>query len=131
MKIVELKRKRKILNRKKKKLKTKYERLYKSELSQLEEELFAIDLQLKAKEKNTQTIYSTKPSVKSTIYNPTTIPQRPKNRRKRGFKTGNDLKIADVKTSFQIFRNKKKLGIKPQPINRQAARAVGIYKKTK
>ena len=131
MKIVELKRKRKILNRKKKKLKTKYERLYKSELSQLEEELFAIDLQLKAKEKNTQTIYSTKPSVKSSIYNPTTMPQRPKNRRKRGFKTVSDLKVADVETSFQIFRRRKKLGIKPQPINRQAARAVGIYKKTK
>jgi hypothetical protein len=131
MKIVELKRKRKILNRKKKKLKTKYERLYKSELSQLEEELFAIDLQLKAKEKNTQTIYSTKPLVKSSIYNPTTYPQRPKNRRKRGLETDSGLKIADVETSFQIFRKRKKLGIKPQPINRQAARAVGIYKKTK
>ena len=131
MKIVELKRKRKILNRKKKKLKTKYERLYKSELSQLEEELFAIDLQLKAKEKNTQTIYSTKPSVKSNRYNPTTYPQRAKNRRKRGLRTNSGLKIADVETSFQIFRRKKKLGIKPQPINRQAARAVGIYKKTK
>ena len=131
MEIEELKRKRKILNRKKKKLKTKYERLFKSELSQLEEELFAIDLQLKAKEKNTQTIYSTKPLVKSSIYNPTTYPQRPKNRRKRGLETDSGLKIADVETSFQIFRKRKKLGIKPQPISRQAARAVGIYKKTK
>ena len=131
MEIEELKRKRKILNRKKKKLKTKYERLYKSELSQLEEELFAIDLQLKAKEKNTQTIYSTKPSVKTNRYNHTTYPQRPKNRRKRGLRTVSGLKIADVETSFQIFSRRKKLGIKPQPINRQAARAVGIYKKTK
>jgi len=131
MEIDELKRKRKITSRKIKKLKVKYERLYKSELSQLEEELYSINLQLKAKEKNTQTIYSTKPSEKSSIYNPSTVPQRPKNRRKRGFKTGNDLKVADVETSFQIFRRRKKLGIKPQPINRQAARAVGIYKKTK
>ena len=131
MEIDELKRKRKITSRKIKKLKVKYERLYKSELSQLEEELYSINLQLKAKEKNTQTIYSAKPSEKSSIYNPSTIPQRPKNRRKRGFKTGNDLKVADVETSFQIFRKKRKLGIKPQPINRQAARAVGIYKKTK
>jgi len=131
MEIDELKRKRKITSRKIKKLKVKYERLYKSELSQLEEELYSINLQLKAKEKNTQTIYSTKPSVKSSIYNPTTMPQRPKNRRKRGFKTVGDLKVADVETSFQIFRKKRKLGIKPQPINTQAARAVGIYKKTK
>ncbi len=42
-----------------------------------------------------------------------------------------EIKIADVETSFQIFSRRKKLGIKPQPINRQAARAVGIYKKTK
>jgi len=40
-----------------------------------------------------------------------------------------EIKIADVETSFQIFRKKKKLGIKPQPINRQVARAIGIYKK--
>ena len=131
MEIDELERHKKITKRKIKKLKNKYERLYKSELSQLEEELYSINLQLKAKEKNTQTIYSTKPSVKSSIYNPTTMPQRPKNRRKRGFKTVSDLKVADVETSFQIFRRRKKLGIKPQPINRQAARAVGIYKKIK
>ena len=125
----ELKRKRKIINRKKKKLKLKYERLYKSEFNELEEELFAIELQLKAKEKNSQNIYSSSPQTKSSIYEPSTIPQRPKNRKKRGFKTIDDSKTANVETSFQIFRKKKKLGIKPQPINRQAARAVGLYKK--
>jgi len=129
MEVNELKRKYRKINNQIKKLRTKYDRLYKTELYRLEEELNSALILIKTKINKNKFVYISKlspdPKIRSSN-DPIKIIKRKKNFSKGGYAKSSQLKAAEVEGSFQLL---KKNSSKLNPINRQAARAVGIYPK--
>ena len=128
MEIEQLKKKIKIIKKAKIRFDEKFRRNYKNELQKFDDEIFSINLLIESKLKNSKIIYSSKPSIKSKNKGSQTIPQNRKARKDKGFVNIDLKKIANVKGGLQIIQKSK---LKPKPINRQAARAVGIYSKRK
>jgi|TARA_B110000444_G_C18641123_1_gene501511 hypothetical protein len=128
MSIDELKNKLKVLKRQKIKLKDKVLRIYKKNLQEIDDKIYSTNLLIKSKETNTSIVYSSKISDTTNTKNPSTYPQNIKARKKRGLINIDLKKIANVEGGLQRINNSK---YKAKPINRQAARAVGIYSKKK
>ena len=129
MEINELKKKYKKINKKIEKLRNKYERLYKSEKFKLDEELESVLIQIRAKTNKNKFVYISKlspdPKIRSS-HDPIKIVKRKKNFRKRNYEKASFLKPANVEGSFQLL---KKNSSKLNPINKLAARVVGIRNK--
>ena len=126
MEIEQLKKKIKKIKKAKIRFDEKFRRNYKNELQKFDDEIYSINLLIQSKLKNNKVIYSSKLPIKSKKKSAQSIPQNRKSRKDKGFVNIDLKKIANVEGGLQII-NKFKL--KPKPINRQAARAVGIYSK--
>ena len=129
MELSELKKKYKRINKKIEKLRNKYERLYKSEKFKLNEELQSVLIQIRAKTNKNKFVYISKlspdPKIRSSN-DPIKIVKRKKNFRKRNYEKTSFLKPANVEGSLQLL---KKNNSKLNPINKLAARVVGIRNK--
>jgi len=128
MEIEQLKKKIKKIKKAKIRFDEKFRRNYKNELQKFDDEIYSINLLIQSKLRNDKIIYSSKPPVKSKYKDSQTIPQNKKTRKDKGFINLDLKKIANVEGGLQIIQKSK---LKPKPINRQAARAVGIYSKRK
>tara|TARA_B110000305_G_scaffold70772_1_gene79447 strand:+ start:105 stop:494 length:390 start_codon:yes stop_codon:yes gene_type:complete len=128
MGIDELKNKLKVLKRQKIKLKDNVLRIYKKNLQEIDDKIYSTNLLIKSKEMNTNIVYSSKILETTNKKNLSTYPQNIKARKKRGLINIDLKKIANVEGGLQKINNGK---YKARPINRQAARAVGIYSKKK
>jgi hypothetical protein len=126
MEIEQLKKKIKKIKKAKIRFDEKFRRNYKNELQKFDDEIYSINLLIQSKLKNNKIIYSSKPPIKSKNKGSQTIPQNRKARKDKGFVNINLKQIANVEGGLQIIQKSK---LKPKPINRQAARAVGIYSK--
>ena len=129
MELSELKKNYRRINKKIKKLRNKYDRLYKSEKFKLDEELESILIQIRAKINKNKFVYISKLSPDSKIRSSNDlikIVKRKKNFRKRNYEKTSFLKPANVEGSFQLL---KKNSSKLNPINKLAARVVGIRNK--
>ena len=129
MELSELIKKYKRTNKKIEKLRNKYERLYKSEKFKLDEELETILTQIRLKTNKNKFVYISKLSPDPKIrfsQEPIKIVKRKKNFRKRNYEKTSFLKPANVEGSFQLL---KKNSSKLNPINKLAARVVGIRNK--
>ena len=126
MEIEQLKKKIKKIKKAKIRFDEKFRRNYKNELQKFDDEIYSINLLIQSKLQNNKVIYSSKLPIKSKNKSAQSIPQNRKSRKDKGFVNIDLKKIANVEGGLQII-NKFKL--KPKPINRQAARAVGIYSK--
>ena len=126
MEIERLKKKIKKIKKAKIRFDEKFRRNYKNELQKFDDEIYSINLLIQSKLKNNKIIYSSKPPTKSKNKDSQTIPQNRKTRKDKGFINIDLKQIANVEGGLQIIQKSK---LKPKPINRQAARAVGIYSK--
>ena len=126
MEIEQLKKKIKKIKKAKIRFDEKFRRNYKNELQKFDDEIYSINLLIQSKLKNNKIIYSSKPPTKSKNKDSQTIPQNRKTRKDKGFINIDLKQIANVEGGLQIIQKSK---LKPKPINRQAARAVGIYSK--
>jgi len=126
MEIEQLKKKIKKIKKAKIRFDEKFRRNYKNELQKFDDEIYSINLIIQSKLKNNKVIYSSKLPIKSKNKSAQSIPQNRKSRKDKGFVNIDLKKIANVEGGLQIIN---KFKFKPKPINRQAARAVGIYSK--
>jgi len=126
MEIEQLKKKIKKIKKAKIRFDEKFRRNYKNELQKFDDEIYSINLLIQSKLKNNKVIYSSKLPIKSKKKSAQSIPQNRKSRKDQGFVNVDLKKIANVEGGLQIIN---KFKFKPKPINRQAARAVGIYSK--
>ena len=114
------------LRRAKIKFKEKIQKFYKKKIQEIDDEIYSTQLLIKSKEKNDKVIFSSKMTSQLKPYSPS--PMKAKTRKKKGLINIDLKKIANVDGGLQRIRDSR---YKPQPINRQAARAVGIYSKKK
>ena len=114
------------LRRAKIKFKERIQKFYKKKIQEIDDEIYSTQLLIKSKEKNDKVIFSSKMTSQLKPYSPS--PMKAKTRKKKGLININLKKIANVDGGLQRIRDSR---YKPQPINRQAARAVGIYSKKK
>ena len=114
------------LRRAKIKFKERIQKFYKKKIQEIDDEIYSTQLLIKSKEKNDKVIFSSKMTSQPKPYSPS--PMKAKTRKKKGLINIDLKKIANVDGGLQRIRDSR---YKPQPINRQAARAVGIYSKKK
>jgi len=114
------------LRRAKIKFKERIQKFYKKKIQEIDDEIYSTQLLIKSKEKNDKVIFSSKMTSQLKPYSPS--PMKAKTRKKKGLINIDLKKIANVDGGLQRIRDSR---YKPQPINRQAARAVGIYSKKK
>ncbi len=114
------------LRRAKIKFKERIQKFYKKKIQEIDDEIYSTQLLIKSKEKNDKVIFSSKMTSHFKPYSPS--PMKAKTRKKKGLINIDLKKIANVDGGLQRIRDSR---FKPQPINRQAARAVGIYSKKK
>ena len=114
------------LRRAKIKFKERIQKFYKKKIQEIDDEIYSTQLLIKSKEKNDKIIFSSKMTSQLKPYSPS--PMKAKTRKKKGLINIDLKKIANVDGGLQRIRDSR---YKPQPINRQAARAVGIYSKKK
>ena len=114
------------LRRAKIKFKERIQKFYKKKMQEIDDEIYSTQLLIKSKEKNDKVIFSSKMTSQLKPYSPS--PMKAKTRKKKGLINIDLKKIANVDGGLQRIRDSR---YKPQPINRQAARAVGIYSKKK
>ena len=110
------------LRRAKIKFKERIQKFYKKKIQEIDDEIYSTQLLIKSKEKNDKVIFSSKMTSQLKPYSPS--PMKAKTRKKKGLINIDLKKIANVNGGLQRIRDSR---YKPQPINRQAARAVGIY----
>ena len=106
------------------KFKERIQKFYKKKIQEIDDEIYSTQLLIKSKEKNDKVIFSSKMTSQLKPYSPS--PMKAKTRKKKGLINIDLKKIANVDGGLQRIRDSR---YKPQPINRQAARAVGIYSK--
>lgn len=126
MEIEQLKKKIKKIKKAKIRFDEKFKKNHKNELQKFDDEIYSINLLIQSKLQNNKVIYSSKLPIKSKNKSTQTIPQNRKARKDKGFVNIDLMKIANVEGGLQIIN---KFKFKPKPINRQAARAVGIFSK--
>ena len=114
------------LRRAKIKFKERIQKFYKKKIQEIDDEIYSTQLLIKSKEKNDKVIFSSKMTSQLKPYSPS--PMKAKTRKKKGLINIDLKKIANVDGGLQRIRDSR---YKPLPINRQAARAVGIYSKKK
>ena len=111
-----------------KSLKEKFPNIH-CEKFKLDEELESVLIQIRAKTNKNKFVYISKlspdPKIRSS-HDPIKIVKRKKNFRKRNYEKTSFLKPANVEGSFQLL---KKNSSKLNPINKLAARVVGIRNK--
>ena len=112
------------LRRAKIKFKERIQKFYKKKIQEIDDEIYSTQLLIKSKEKNDKVIFSSKMTSQLKPYSPS--PMKAKTRKKKGLINIDLKKIANVDGGLQRIRDSR---YKPQPINRQVARAVGIYSK--